>query len=162
MKGLTTVLLISATLIILAVLAAPTHSQANQASIMSIEHVGLNVHNVVDTVDWFTKNLDMKIARKTGDPSNAHFLTDAAGRNMLEIYSNTSAPVPDYAKMNPLTLHIAFTVDDVAAARQRLIQAGATPEGEIATTPLGDTLAMLRSPQGITIQLAKRAKPMLK
>ena len=146
----------------LAVLAVPTHSQAKQASIMSIEHIGLNVGDVVDTVDWFTKNLDMNIARKTGDPSNAHFLTDAAGRNMLEIYSNTSAPVPDYAKMNPLTLHIAFTVDDVDAARSRLIQAGATPEGEITTTPLGGTLAMLRTPQGIPIQLAKRAKPMMK
>ena len=63
--------------------------------------------------------------------------------------------------MNPLTLHIAFTVDDVDATRHRLIQAGAAPEGQITTTPLGDTLAMLRTPQGIPIQLAKRAKTMI-
>ena len=146
----------------LAFLAGPTYSGTKPESITCIEHVGLNVPDVVGTVDWFTKNLDMKIARKTSDPSNAHFLTDAAGRNMLEIYSNTSAPVPDYQKMNPLTLHIAFTADDIAAARHRLIEAGATTEGEITTTPLGDTLAMLRTPQGIPIQLAKRATPMIK
>jgi len=162
MKRVMPVFVILASVMILASLAGPTSSGAKPESIICIEHIGLNVGDVVDTVDWFTKNLDMNIARKTGDPSNAHFLTDAAGRNMLEIYSNTSAPVPDYAKMNPLTLHIAFTVDDVAATRHRLIQAGATPEGQITTTPLGDTLAMLRTPQGIPIQLAKRAKPMMK
>lgn len=162
MKRIMPVLVIPAAAIILAILATPTFSANKPDSIIRIEHIGLNVHDVLDTVDWFTKNLDMKIARKTGDPSNAHFLTDAAGRNMLEIYSNTSAPVPDYTKMNPLTLHIAFTADDVPATRYRLIQAGATPEGEITTTPLGDTLAMLRTPQGIPIQLAKRANPMTK
>jgi len=145
----------------LALLALPLHSQARPDHIAGIEHIGLNVPDVARCVDWFCKNLDMQIARKTGDPSNAHFLVDAAGRNMLEVYTNTSAPIPDYKKTHPLALHFAFKVDDVAAARQRLIDAGATPEGEVTTTEAGDQLAMLRSPQGIPIQLAKRANPMV-
>lgn len=142
-------------------LAAPLHSQARPEHIYGIEHIGLNVPDAEQCVGWFCENLDMKIARKIGGPSNAHFLVDAAGKNMLEVYTNTSAPIPDYAKMDPLALHFAFKVDDVAAARQRLIDAGATPEGDVTNTEAGDHLAMLRSPQGIPIQLAKRAKPMV-
>jgi catechol 2,3-dioxygenase-like lactoylglutathione lyase family enzyme len=162
MKKLPFILTLLAATAALAILATPTLSANKPESLTHIEHIGLNVPDVAQTVDWFAKNLDMKIARKTGDPSNAHFLTDAAGRNMLEIYSNTGAPIPDYKTIHPLTLHIAFSADDIPAAHNRLIQAGATPEGDIATTPVGDTLAMLRTPQGIPIQLTKRANPMLK
>lgn len=162
MKSIKRIFVVITVLVAVAMLAVPIHSQTNAEPIACIEHIGLNVANVTETVEWYSANLDMKIARKTGDPSNAHFLVDAAGKNMIEFYSNTAAPVPDYAKMDPLMLHIAFKVNDVAAARARLIAAGAAPEGEITTTPLGDTLAMLRSPQGIAIQLAKRAKPMVK
>ena len=162
MKRAMVVVVTLATMLLLSMLVGPIHSEPKPAAIGFIEHVGINVRDVVATVDWCTKNLDMKVARKTGDPSNAHFITDASGRTMLEIYSNTSAPMPDYKKMHPLTLHIAFAVEDVPAARDRLIKAGATPEGEISTTELGDTLAMLRTPEGIPIQLAKRATPMVK
>jgi glyoxylase I family protein len=63
--------------------------------------------------------------------------------------------------MDPLLLHVAFMVDDVAAVRQKLIAAGATPVDEITTTPAGDQLTMLRDPWGLAIQFVHRADPML-
>jgi uncharacterized glyoxalase superfamily protein PhnB len=63
--------------------------------------------------------------------------------------------------MDPLLLHVAFMVDDVDAVRQKLIAAGATPAGEVTTTPAGDRLAMLRDPWGLAIQFLRRADPML-
>ena len=81
---------------------------------------------------------------------------------MLELYNNPPEEVPDYRKMNPLSLHIAFCVDDVAAVRRQLIAAGATPYNEIASTPAGDVLTILRDPWGVPIQFVTRAKPMLK
>ena len=68
--------------------------------------------------------------------------------------------IPDYAAMNPFTLHLAFSVDDIAGEHQRLLDAGATAEGPIATTPAGDLLAFLRDPWGTPLQLVRRKTPL--
>jgi catechol 2,3-dioxygenase-like lactoylglutathione lyase family enzyme len=128
---------------------------------MNLEHVGLNVIAPAEAAEWYGKNLGMKVARKFGPPAFGHFLADACGQMMIEFYHNTKAPVPDYRAMNPLALHIAFQVDDMLAARDRLLKAGATPEGEIGLNDDGDQLAMLRDPWGLAIQLVKRSNPML-
>jgi len=80
---------------------------------------------------------------------------------MLEIYHNPPDAVPDYASMDPLLFHVAFMVGDVEAVREKLIAAGATPVGEVSTTPTGDEIAILRDPWGVAIQFVKRAEPML-
>jgi len=80
---------------------------------------------------------------------------------MLELYHNPPEAVPNYAAMDPLLLHVAFTVEDVEAIRSKLIAAGATAVDEVTTTPAGDKLAMLRDPWGLAIQFVRRANPML-
>ena len=80
---------------------------------------------------------------------------------MLEIYNNPPDAVPDYASMDPLTLHIAFMVDDVKETCRKLIAAGATVATDVSITDSGDELAMLRDPWGVPIQFLKRAEPML-
>jgi len=80
---------------------------------------------------------------------------------MLEFYNNPKAEVPDYRQIHPLVLHLAFTAADVAAARARLLAAGATPEGDIAVTSGGDEIAMLRDPWGLPLQLLRRRTPMI-
>ena len=126
---------------------------------MDIEHIALNIKDPVKAAEWHTNNLGMKVIRSSGEAPYVHFIADKAGRVLFEFYSNPDAPVPDYASMDPLVLHIAFKSDDVKSQRQRLIDGGATPEGEITNTPAGDEIAMLRDPWGIPIQLVKRAKP---
>jgi glyoxylase I family protein len=128
---------------------------------MHIEHLGLNVSDPIAAADWHVRNLGMRIVRQSGPPHHAHFLADARGRMMLEIYCNPSAPLPDYHATHPLVLHIAFAVDDVPKVRAALLEAGATAEGEVETTPAGDTLAMLRDPWGLALQLVRRARPMI-
>lgn len=125
-----------------------------------LEHVAINVPDPVDMVAWYTEHLGMQVIRKGPPPANMHFIADAGRNMMLEVYSNPPDQVPDYLNMNPLTLHIAFMVDDVAAMREKLLAAGATAEGEIKVTEKGDTLAMLRDPWGVPIQFVKRADPM--
>ncbi len=125
-----------------------------------LEHVAINVPDPTATVEWYCTNLDMKVIRKGPPPINMHFISDAGGNMMLEIYHNEKAPVPDYFAMEPLTMHIAFMVDDVEAIRNALIAAGATAAGDIEVTDKGDTIAMLRDPWGVPIQFVKRAKTM--
>jgi glyoxylase I family protein len=127
-----------------------------------LEHVAINVEDPVGMAKWYGMNLGMKVVRKGPPPINMHFISDAGGNMMLEIYNNPPDAVPDYTSMDPLLLHIAFMVDNVKGIREKLIAAGATAVGEVTMTPSGDELAMLRDPWGVAIQFVKRAKPMLR
>jgi glyoxylase I family protein len=128
---------------------------------MNIEHVAFNVAEPVAVARWYIDHLQMQVVRKSGPPTDAHFLADASGRSMIEVYHNPKAVVPDYRAMNPLVLHLAFSADDVRVTRTRLLQAGATAEGEMTVSGNGDELAMLRDPWGFPIQLVNRRVPML-
>jgi glyoxylase I family protein len=126
-----------------------------------IEHVAFNVAEPVEMARWYSENLEMRVVREGPPPANGRFLIDAVGAVMIEVYRNPADAVPDYAGIDPLQLHVAFEVDDVDGVRERLIAAGATPEGPVETTPGGDRIAMLRDPWGLAIQFVHRAEPML-
>lgn len=127
---------------------------------MRIEHVALLVADPVAVAGWYVAHLGMRVARAGGPPSHTHFLADSENTGVLEIYSG-SLPLPHYAGMDPLLLHVAFATDDVRRTRERLLAAGATAAGEIERTPAGDEIAMLRDPWGLAIQLARRQVPLV-
>src|SRR5207244_5255872 len=110
--------------------------------------------------EWYTRHLGMRVLRRVPGATQTHFVADGAGRVVLELYRQTKAPVPDYFAMDPMVLHIAFVVKDVAAERQRLLAAGAHGVNEVAVTDSGDQLAMLRDPWGVAIQLVTRSTPL--
>ncbi len=111
--------------------------------------------------EWYCGNLGMKVIREGPPPANMRFISDAGGNMMLELYNNPPDAVPDYPSMNPLSLHIAFMVDDVKSITRKLIAAGATIAVDVVTTPAGDELIILRDPWGVPIQFLNRAEPML-
>ena len=80
---------------------------------------------------------------------------------MLEVYRNPQVPVPDYASVGPLAMHLAVISSAPAADRDRLLKAGATLAEDLSTNPAGDQFVMLRDPWGIPLQLVKRVTPML-
>ncbi len=127
----------------------------------AMEHVAANVPDGEAMAKWYVANLGMKVARHVGGPAKTHFLADASGRVVMEIYSNASATVPDYAKQDPLVLHFAFFTDDVKAAEEKLVAAVATVHAGYRKSPTGDEMSMLRDPWGLALQLMKRAEPML-
>lgn len=127
---------------------------------MYIEHIALNVADPVALANWHVQHLGMRVVRSAEAPTFARFLADSAGRVILEVYHQARAPVPSYFDMDPMVLHIAFAVDDLAGTRDRLVQAGAKLVEDISTTASGDQLAMLRDPWGLCLQLVKRKVPM--
>jgi len=124
---------------------------------MRIEHIAINVKAPAEMAEWYCKNLGLQIVRDTGQ---AFFLADENRNSILEIYNNPPDAVPDYASMDLLLFHIAFVSEDVTADRARLIEAGATADGEV-NTGNGDTFAVVRDPWGVAVQLVKRKEPML-
>ena len=127
---------------------------------LQVEHFAINVGDPVAVADWYCQHLNMKVVRQGEGPIHMHFLADASGRVVMELYCNPPELVPDYTAMHPQVLHIAFVAADIEATRRRLIEAGATPLGEVGTTPAGDRLTMLRDPWGFAVQLCQRNQPM--
>jgi glyoxylase I family protein len=128
---------------------------------MDIEHVALNVADPVAMAAWYTEHLGMRVVRSLDVSPHTHFLADGSGRVVVEVYRQTVAPVPDYRAMDPFVLHLAFVTPDVRGTRERLLAAGAASAGEVTATPAGDELAFLRDPWGVTIQLVRRASPLV-
>lgn len=83
---------------------------------MKLEHVALNVADPVAVAAWYCAHLGMSVARHIPQPAQTHFLHDGAG-SIVEIYRNPPDQVPDYAAMDPLIVHLAFTAADAAAER---------------------------------------------
>ena len=128
---------------------------------MRIEHIGLQVSNPAAMADWYIEHLGF-VCKRAGDPPvSVRFLADESGRVMLEIYNNPAVQPPDYSKMDPLLLHVAFVCDDIPVTMERLLKAGAKLDSAMQTIPSGDQIAMLRDPWGLAIQLARRQNPMV-
>jgi catechol 2,3-dioxygenase-like lactoylglutathione lyase family enzyme len=128
--------------------------------ILNLEHFACNVSDPAAMAAWYVEHLGMRIVRRIDGAPHIHFLADAKGRTVIEIYSNGADPVPDYAAMHPLRFHIAFAAPDPDAAKAALIAAGATYVEEQAR-PDGTRLLMLRDPWGLPLQLCKRPTPLV-
>lgn len=125
---------------------------------MKFEHFGINVPDARAMAQWYVEHLGFNVVRRMDTAPHTHFLADETGRVAVEIYSNPSAPIPDYAAQNPLVYHLAVWSSQAQADRARLEKAGATLVSDD-TLPDGSNLVMLRDPWGMALQLCQRAKP---
>ena len=128
---------------------------------MHIEHIAFQVSDPVAMAQWYVEHLGCTVARRGGEPAFIHFLKDASGQAMIEIYRNPRVGVPDYRSMDPMLVHIAFHSGDPLADRDRLLAAGASIAEDHVVTPAGDEMLILRDPWHLPVQLVKRATPML-
>jgi catechol 2,3-dioxygenase-like lactoylglutathione lyase family enzyme len=128
--------------------------------VLNVEHVACNVSDPVAMAAWYVEHLGMRIVRRTSGPPHIHFLADAIGRVVIEIYNSPADPVPDYGSMHPMRLHLAFAAADPDAARTALVSAGGTFVDEQLLAD-GSRLVMLRDPWGLPLQLCARATPLL-
>lgn len=129
---------------------------------MRPEHFELNLVNSEAKADWYVENLGLKVVRKGGAPSFGFFVSDIKDNMMLELNQDARYPVLEFENINYNSFHVAFTVDDVKAIKEKLIAAGAKLAEEIKNTPAGDQVVMLRDPWGQAIQFVKRVNPMIK
>ncbi len=126
---------------------------------MVFEHVGLNVPDARAMADWYVNHCRMRVVRSIDRPPHTHFLADAGGRVVLEIYSNPADAIPDYSAQHPLRYHFALAAADPAGERDRLVAAGASPVTD-ETLDDGSRIITLRDPWGLPLQLARRANPL--
>ena len=123
---------------------------------MTFEHFALNVSDARATSRWYVEHLGFKIARQRNEPPYTHFLSDYAGRVVVELYTNPAAVVTDFPATHPLCFHFAVVSSDARADRTRLEKAGASFFVED-VLPDGTVLIMMRDPWGVPVQLCQRA-----
>ena len=125
-----------------------------------LEHPAIDVPDPAATAAWWCKNLGFTLTVQKDDPNHTTFIVDGSGRVAIELYRASTLPAPpDYASMDPLTLHFGFTSKDVEADIERLVKAGATLVSHDKSP--GFEGAMMRDPSGIAIQFVKREKSVL-
>jgi glyoxylase I family protein len=127
---------------------------------LTIEHVAFNVADPAAIAAWYVQHLGMRVVRQSAVPPFIHFVADAGGRTVIELYSNPIDAIPDYASMHPLRLHVAFATADPDGSRDALVAAGASVIDDLNRED-GTRLIMLRDPWGLAIQLCKRPRPLL-
>ncbi len=129
---------------------------------MKIEHVAYMVADPVSMAKWYVEHLGMSVKRANPNPPTyGHFLADLSGMMLLELYSGPKEKVPNYNAIDPAVLHLALVSPDLKKDYSRLLSAGAREAEAPRTLPNGDTVAMLRDPWGLAVQLVQRAKPLL-
>jgi len=126
-----------------------------------LEHLAINVSKPAKVAEWWCRHLGMEVVRSGPPPIDCRFIRDLSGTMCIELYHNpTDRPGPDYAAKPPLEFHIGVECDDPETDAKRLVAAGAQLV-EIEHVQ-GMTLAMMRDPWGICLQLCKRPNPVLK
>lgn len=125
---------------------------------MKFEHFALNVPDVRAMSLWYVEHLGLQVIRNREEAPHTHFLGDDTGRVFIELYTNASAMIPDYAGQHPLVAHFALYTTDSATERARLEKAGAKFFGEDASAD-GTRLIMMRDPWGVALQLCQRGQP---
>jgi catechol 2,3-dioxygenase-like lactoylglutathione lyase family enzyme len=125
------------------------------------EHVAFNVRDSRAQAAWYRNEIGLHVKRESGAPGYGFFLSDSGHHMMLELYQNSDRPVLDMPTISHMSIHLAFMVDDILAAKKALTAKGATVAEDLSTTPSGDHVLMMRDPWGLSIQLAKRVVSML-
>ena len=125
---------------------------------MIFEHFALNVPDARAMSRWYVEHLGFAIVRSREDAPHTHFLSDGAGRVVIELYTNPAATITDFAAAHPLSFHFAVATHAARDERARLEEAGATFFVEDALTD-GSVLIMMRDPWGVPLQLCQRVNP---
>lgn len=158
-----------AVIIILIVVHVPCSGQATESAknpapvgfTARFEHFAINVPDPQAAIQWYTKNLGMKLVRAGSAPAYSSFVADSGMNLMFEIQFQEKYPLLNPAALHQMALHFAFVTPDIAKTQKELLAAGATIVDSLRTTASGDQVITLRDPWGFAIQFVQRITPML-
>jgi catechol 2,3-dioxygenase-like lactoylglutathione lyase family enzyme len=117
---------------------------------VKLNHLDLQVPDVVDTAAWFARHFDFTIVSNPTSPAIIILRGDDGFSLVLQRRRDDDPAYPE-------GFHIGFLVDDVAtvrATRARLAAAGAAP-GDVTTSNRG-TMFYLYAPGKILVEVSCR------
>jgi glyoxylase I family protein len=137
----------------------PSNGTAKQVA--RFEHIAINLADPVAAAKWYSENLGMKVMRAGAAPTFTTFIADSGEHMMLELFHNADYPLLNPKEINRMSLHLAFSTDDIVAMKTKLVAAGAVVVDTLRKTNSGDQVMTVRDPWGLAIQFVQRVTPML-
>ena len=124
----------------------------------SIEHVALFADDLEASRDFFMRVFGMRVVLDNSKaPVRGYFLANESG-SVLEVIER---PKGETNANQRFVCHVAFAVDDVAAAQKAIEAEGLVFETDtVVDTPEFQT-AYFRDPEGNRLQILKRLKPLV-
>jgi glyoxylase I family protein len=127
---------------------------------MYVEHMGICVGHPFEMADWYVRNFDFEILKKSGTKDDGVvFIGDGKGNTVLELYNAPGTGKINFSSLTPLQFHIAIEVESPYEKSLELEKAGAKIEGKPVSD--NDWKYMVRDPWGLTLQILNR-QPKLK
>jgi len=125
--------------------------------ISKMEHVGIQVKNLEETIDFYTKVLGLELLQKEGHPDPnlriAFLGFKHEDETLIELIEGYNPDLPAEGKVH----HIAFTVDNIEEEIARVKQHNVTFIDETITTlPNGARYVFFHGPDGEWIELFER------
>jgi catechol 2,3-dioxygenase-like lactoylglutathione lyase family enzyme len=123
-------------------------------------HIVFYVKDLPKTLEFYQKAFDLKTRflaetgnyaeLETGQVTLAFVKEDAAGKHLPQgLYKNDPTKLPGGCE-------ILFTADDVYKSVDKALQADATIVTDPEDKPWGQTIAYLRDPEGILIEISSK------
>jgi catechol 2,3-dioxygenase-like lactoylglutathione lyase family enzyme len=147
-------------------------------TVTRIDHVGITVSDLDRALGFYRDLLGLSVLTDStlSEPEVADLLgldsvqlrivdLDSGDGRVVELiqYLQPKGTRIDYESADPATAHIAFTVDDLAAVRERLVQGGTTI---VSRRPItisepggsfdGAICLYVRDPDGVILELVQR------
>ena len=144
LRGLT---LFVAGIVVGTVMMQPSAAQENNATGLRLNHVGIAVMNLQETLNFYTKTMGFHVAYTTGRDGQP-------GNTFLQISRDTFLEVAQAGANTPAGItHIGIGTEDADAPVARLRQAGATVSDVRPGGPSGSRLSNVTDPNGIRLEL---------
>jgi uncharacterized glyoxalase superfamily protein PhnB len=128
---------------------------------MRLEHLALMMEDPIAAVKWYVENLGFTILKEMDSSPYHHFIIDSSKCMIIEIFLIPDKKIINYKAVDPAIMHLGFNVQNIKETYKRMIGKGATIVNELSNNENGDSVAMLRDPWGVPIQLIKRKKSLL-
>ncbi len=102
---------------------------------MGFHHVALKAADYEGAYKFYTEGLGMKLYAAWGEGDSRAAMLDLGDGGILELFAGGTAE----PEANPHYIHFAVKVDDVNAAYEIALKAGAKPKSAPVVVPVGST-----------------------
>jgi catechol 2,3-dioxygenase-like lactoylglutathione lyase family enzyme len=144
LRGLT---LFVAGIVVGTVMMQPSAAQENKTTGLRLNHVGIAVTNLQETLNFYTKVMGFHVAYTNGRNGQP-------GNTFLQISRDTFLEVAQAGGNAPAGItHIGIGTEDADASVAQLRQAGATVPDVRPGGPSGSRLSNVTDPNGIRLEL---------
>jgi glyoxylase I family protein len=124
----------------------------------SVEHMAIAAQDTAKLARWYVDNMGFEVVTD-GGPGGIWFIGPKGTGATIELIPASQAARGERARNDPGWSHLAFTVDDFAAAQRELESKGIKFQ-DTREMPNGGKIGFFPDGEGNVLQIVQRPKPL--